>query len=595
VTAQRASSNTATRSEATWSEKLEQLATVLPDADARKLDSLRSSSGDGSGGGWRPPVPDREHERLADRVARPREDDPNAIRRVGVIGGGTAGYLAALALRAKRPWLEVTLVESSRIPVIGVGEATTPPLTAFLHHYLGIDPIDFLHRATPTWKLGIKFDWGPYPDGIMAPFDWGDNSIGVLGSMATRNDPNAYTLQSLFMLADRVPVFDVGGGQHLSLMDSLPFAYHLENRSFVRYLAELAAQRGVNHIDAEVDRVELAGDEWVKALHTKDGGKLEFDLYIDCTGFRSLLLGDALGTKYHSYADSLYTDSALTGYTPQSEAMEPYTTATTMDAGWCWTIPVPDEDHVGYVYSSSFRSDDQAADEMLRQHPDVGDLKTVRFRCGRYDKMWRGNVIALGNSYGFVEPLESSALLMLIFSIMSMMPLLPASWKEPNGSAVLNELTAQRWDGLRWFLAIHYKFNNRRDTDFWREVGASADVSGVQPLLDVFASGAPLHLRDPLTRRFVRTAAPTFYELDGVDCLLLGQGYPCELVTTEEPLEAWRARKEAADVLIHRALTQRKALEAFHADPELTKSLVYGSNSWVTKYGAEGWLRSSRA
>jgi tryptophan halogenase len=198
----------------------------------------------------------------------------------------------------------------------------------------------------------------------------------------------------------------------------------------------------VNHIDAEVDHVELAGDEWVEALHTKDGRRLEFDLYIDCTGFRSVLLGGALGTKYHSYADSLFTDSALTGYTPQSEAMEPYTTAATMDAGWCWTIPVPGEDHVGYVYSSSFRSDDRAAEEMLRRHPDVGDLKTVRFRSGRHDKMWRGNVIALGNAYGFVEPLESSALLMLAFSIMSMMPLLPASWKEPDGRTVLNDLTA---------------------------------------------------------------------------------------------------------------------------------------------------------
>lgn len=578
----------------TWSEQLARLAETLPGDEADKLAVLAEPPRNGAGG-WVPPMPDREHERLADQAPRPGRDDPHAIRRVGVIGGGTAGYLTALALRAKRPWLDVTLVESSRIPVIGVGEATTPPLTAFLHHYLGIDPIDFLHRAQPTWKLGIKFDWGPYPDGIMAPFDWGDNSIGVLGSMAAQGDPNAYTLQSLFMLADKVPVFDVGGGAHVSLMDSLPFAYHLENRSFVTYLTRLAAERGVRHLDAEIGHVELAGDEWVKTLHTKDGRQLEFDLYIDCTGFRSLLLGDALGTEYHSYADSLFTDTALTGYVGQSESMEPYTTATTMDAGWCWTIPVPGENHVGYVYSSAFRSPDQIADEMLHQHPDVDNLKTVRFRSGRHDKMWRGNVIAVGNSYGFVEPLESSALLMLVFSIMSMMPLLPASWKQPNGGAVLNELTARRWDGLRWFLAIHYKFNGRRESDFWREVRASADVSGVQPLLDVFAAGAPLHLRDPLTRRFVRATAPTFYELDGVDCMLLGQGYPCELVTTEEPPADWRARKAAADVLVSRGLTMRQGLAAFAENPELTENLVFGPSGWVTRYGAEGWLQASRA
>jgi tryptophan halogenase len=178
---------------------------------------------------------------------------------------------------------------------------------------------------------------------------------------------------------------------------------------------------------------------------------------------------------------------------------------------------------------------------------------------------------------------------------MSMMPLWPTSWKEPNACAVLNELTASRWDGLRWFLAIHYRYNTRRDTAFWREVQATTDVSGIQPLLDVFAGGAPLHLRDPLTRRFVRTAAPTFYELDGVDCMLLGQGYPCELVTTDEPLASWRARKDAADILVAQGLPQRQALEAFHAHPELTESLVYGQNSWVTGYGAEGWLRASGA
>ncbi|GAA2215296.1 hypothetical protein GCM10009850_107630 [Nonomuraea monospora] len=579
----------------TWSEKINLLAGTMPGAEAGTLSSLLPGPEVNGASMFRSRVPDRERAALSHEAPRPDPDDPHAVRRIGVIGGGTAGYLVALALRAKRPWLDVTLVESSAIPVIGVGEATTPPLLAFLHHYLGIDALDFLKRVKPTWKLGIKFDWGPYPDGIMAPFDWGANSIGVLGSMATRNDPNAYTLQSLFMLHNRVPVFRTDDGEYVSLMDDLPFAYHLENRALVTFLSEIAVERGIHHVDAQISDVRLSGEDWIESLRTTDGRSLDFDLYVDCTGFRSLLLGDALKTGFTSYADSLFTDTAVTGYTTQSEAIEPYTTAATMDAGWCWSIPVPGEDHVGYVYSSAFISGDQAADEVIRQHGTVGDIRTVRFRVGRHEKTWRGNVIALGNSYAFVEPLESSSLLMLVFTIMSMMPLLPASWKQPVPSETLNRVTANRWDGLRWFLALHYRYNRRRDTPFWREVWTSTDVSGIQPLLDVYAAGAPLHLRDPITRRLARAAAPTFYELDGVDCLLLGQNYPAELVAGTEPLEAWQARKSAADALVARALTQRQALAAFQARPELTQSLVHGPHSWVTGYGEERWLWQSGA
>jgi tryptophan halogenase len=582
-----------------WKEKIDRLGSGLGGLDAQALgDLFPPPQVDGAGvagGGWRSPIPDPEREQAVHEDRRPSEDDPRAVRRVGVIGGGTAGYLAALALRARRPWLEVTVVESSNIPVIGVGEATTPPLLAFLHHYLGIDPLDFLEKVKPTWKLGIKFDWGPYTDGIMAPFDWGSNSIGVLGSMSSTGNPNAFTLQSLFMLKNRVPVFQLDDGEYLSLMDNMPFAYHLENRNLVRYLTGLAAERGVRHVDAEITDVELSGPDWVRALRTKDGRELDFDLYLDCTGFRSLLLGGALETGFTGYTDSLFTDTALTGYAPQSEAIEPYTTATTMDAGWCWTIPVPGEDHVGYVYSSDFLNHEQATEELLRLHGRADNLRTVRFRVGRHDKTWRGNVIALGNSYAFVEPLESSSLLMLVFTVMSMMPLLPASWAEPSAREVLNVVTADRWDGLRWFLALHYRYNQRRDTPFWRAARTETDVSGIQPLLDLFACGAPLHLRDPITRRLARIAAPTFYELDGVDCLLLGQGYPCELVPSKEPLDAWKTRKTAADLLVDRGLTQRQALRAFHGSPHLTEELMFGDGSWVKGYGGERWLQQSKA
>ncbi|MBV8818815.1 MAG: tryptophan 7-halogenase [Acidobacteriaceae bacterium] len=578
-----------------WREKIEKLASAFPAGEGDSLSSLLpGKEHDSSEPRWRFPVPDRELLTRSGMQAGPNEGDPRAVCRVGVLGGGTAGYLTALALQAKVPWVNVTLIESSRIPVIGVGEATTPPILAFLHHYLGIDALDFWNKVKPTWKLGINFEWGRSPDGIMAPFDWGANSIGVLGSLATRGDANAFTLQSLFMLANRVPVFEVND-EYISMMDTMPFAYHLENRAFVIYLKDLAAERGIRHLDTEIDDVKLSGDDWIASLHTTDGQNLDFDLYVDCTGFRSLLLGKALGTPYRNYDSTLITDTAVTGYVDQSEEIEPYTTATTMDAGWCWKIPVPGEDHVGYVHSSAHITEDVVVSELQRLYPSVDNLNKVKFRAGRYEEMWRGNVIALGNSYAFVEPLESSSLLMLVFTIMSLIPLLPRTWGAPNANKVINDLTARRWDGLRWFLGIHYKYNERKHTKFWRDVRETADVSGIGALLDVFAGGAPLHLRDPLTRRFVRTVAPTFYELDGVDCLLLGQGFPAALVPAGEPIGDWTKRKEAAEALTARSLTQRQAQAAFDARPHLIRDVVNGQHSWVTGYGEQRWLQHSGA
>jgi tryptophan 7-halogenase len=521
-----------------------------------------------------------DNERPIDEAVRPRPDDPRAVRSVGVIGGGTAGYLTALALRARRPWLDVTLVESSSIPVIGVGEATVPSMLLFLHHYLGIDVHDLYRQVRPTWKLGIRFEWGPDPDGFLAPFDWGANSVGVLGSLATRDDIDAFTLLSLMMAADRAPVLDTGDGL-VSLMKYLPFAYHLDNESFVRYLSSLARERGVRYVDAKIAAVEAAGPDWIDHLQTDDGQRLEFDFYVDCTGFRSLLLGQALDTPFHSYAGSLFTDSAVTGNLPNGGHLKPYTTATTMNAGWCWNIPTHDSDHLGYVYCSAAISDDEAAAELADRFPGIGPARQVRFRSGRRRQAWRGNVMGVGNSYGFVEPLESSGLLMITLTAMALVNALPASWSDPVGREVVNVALAEKWDAIRWFLSIHYRFNTRLDTPFWRDARSQTDVSGLQPLLDVYAGGAPLRFRDPLTRAFLQSTAPTFYGLPGVDCILLGQRVPTRMLPNPEPIERWRERKAGADALVARALPQHAALAAFGAESWLNDELLSAADSWA--------------
>jgi tryptophan 7-halogenase len=552
----------------------------------------------GHGDGGVPGAPDLEalfrdgesapRDAAMDPALRPRPDDPRAVRRIGVIGGGTAGYLTALALRAKRPWLDVTLVESSGIPIIGVGEATTPSMIPFLHHYLGIDAQELYEEVQPTWKLGIRFDWGARPDGFMAPFDWGSNSVGLLGSLATRGSINSFTLQSLLMEQDRAPVFDLGDGRHMSLMKQLPFAYHLDNQRFVRFLTRLAAERGVRHLDARIERVVLDEETgWVDHLVTDGGGRVDFDFYVDCSGFRSLLLGQALGSPEVSFADSLFTDRAVTAVVPHDGAIKPYTRATTMDAGWCWTIPTRDDDHVGYVHSSRFVSVEEATAELRRLYPRAHTFRTVHFRSGRHEEAWRGNVMAIGNSYAFVEPLESSGLMMITLSILSLVSSLPGSWSQPCPRQVVNAALAKKWDEIRWFLALHYRFNTRKDTPFWSACRRDTDVSGLEPLLEVFRGGAPLRFRDPVVRSFLESTAPTFYGLEGVDCLLLGQGHPARLLPMTEPVEAWRERERAARVLVSRAVDPATALAAFDGDARLNTQLLEDEDSWVVRTGTD--------
>jgi tryptophan halogenase len=520
-------------------------------------------------------------ERTADTLPRPRVDDPQAIRRVGVLGGGTAGYLTALALRAKRPWLEVTLVETPTVPIIGVGESTTPSMVTFLHHYLGIDPAELYRRVGPTWKQGIRFDWGPDPDGFVAPFDWDTNSIGMRGSIAAQGDINAASLQALLMKADRTPVFDLGEGRHLSLMKYLPFAYHLDNARFVTYLTELALERGVQHLNARIAEVVRSADDWVDHLRMTDGQQLSFDMYVDCTGFPSVLLGKGLATPYQSFSSSLFTDSAVTGNVDHGGHLRPYTTAITMDAGWCWNIPTRESNHLGYVYSSAMMSDDAAAQELARRFPGVSEPRQVRFRVGRHEQIWRGNVMGVGNSYAFVEPLESSGLLMITWAILALVSTLPASWADPRPHALVNAALAGRWDAVRWFLAVHYRFNTRLDTPFWKEARERTDVAGMQPLLDVYAAGAPLRFRDKVTLAFAQSSAPTFYGIAGIDTILMGQKVPARLVAPAEPLEHWRRRKAGADALVRRALPQADALAAFENVPRLQQELLGDADSWA--------------
>lgn len=529
------------------------------------------------------------HELLAREASRPKAESCPGVRKVGILGGGTAGWFTALALRAQLPWLDVTVIESKGIPIIGVGEATVPSLVAFLHHYLKLDILELTREVQPTWKQGIRFEWGlPGDYAFQAPFDWEVNGIGMLGSMAETGSVNRFTVEALLMTRNVTPVIRTGR-ELQSFLPMFPFAYHLDNERLVRYLEKTARARGVHHLDRKI--VDAAvnegtlGDEDPEIAHlvTEEGEKLAFDLYVDCSGFRSYLLGGKLGTQFNSYASSLYTDTAVTFNVPHGGKIKPYTTARTMDNGWCWDIPMVESDHLGYVHSSSYCSQDEALAEARRTWPNLTNERVVKFRSGRHDRLWVGNVYAVGNAYAFVEPLESTGLLMAMRSITSLVRAFPISRDRAIVKRFTNETVGRDWDRLRWFLSVHYKFNQRLDTRFWQDVRANADVSGLQTALDLFKSCGPLSLLPRAIRTSLTEATGIFfYGLAGLDNILLGQKVPYPNLE-REPADAWKERLATGMEFARRALPQAEALKTTWERPEWLKQLVEHPSSWVVQ------------
>lgn len=507
--------------------------------------------------------------------ARALPPDPEGlVRTVGILGGGTAGYLAALALRRKLPHLAVSLIESSDVPIIGVGEATTPLMPQFLHVDLGLDPHRLFREVRPTLKLGIRFLWGEretgdfhYPFGpvhVLEPVVYGDGL----------RDLKDCSLQSLMMATGTVPVYAQGSGRAgWSSRLGTAAAYHLDNERFVAYLQSRAALAGVQRIDATVTHVEKSADgEEVRALVTADGRRLSFDLYLDCSGFRSLLLEQSLASPWIGFEGSLWTDRAVVAPVPHGGNVRPYTTAESLSCGWCWNTPQEDVDHRGYVFASAFQTPEEAEAEMRRANPGMGAARLVRFRAGRHAHFWKGNVVALGNAYGFVEPLESTALHMLIRQIGLLVRSFPVRRDERGIQALLNRKVGSWWDYLRWFLAIHYKFNRRVDSPFWRACRADVDVSSHAELLAAFKERGPLSY-DPASQSAFDYPDP-LWGPEGIDSLLLGQGVPARLPRPALDRAAWEERRRLARETAAAAVRHGAALELLREHPELLESFV---------------------
>jgi len=450
---------------------------------------------------------------------------------------------------------------------------------------LGFDVEEFYRKVLPTWKLGIKFVWGPPgKGGFNYPFDRGP----LLESHLYEGHGRNFSLSSSLMTADLGLLLEVSG-EHVSLLPRQPFGYHLDNRRFVAYLREKALERRVHVSDLEIVDAVLAPDgESIDRLVTSDGATLKYDFYVDCTGFRSLLIEKALRSKYVSYSESLYTDSAVVANAPHSGHIKPYTTAETMNSGWCWNIPQVDEDLLGYVFSSAFCSADEAEAELREKNPGAHDLWSLKFRSGRHEEFIKGNVAAVGNSYGFVEPLESTAIFVICREALLLARHFEAIRSNPSVTHSLNTLLGSIWDYIRWFLSIHYRFNDRITTPFWRECRAGVVIDGAAPILSLFRQAAPLTYREGVTSF---AGGPNF-DAFGYDALLFGQGVPAHYLSPRHSRDEYLEHLGQIQILVTRAMRQDKALDVLLNEKPWLLHETLAAEGWVPRL-AEAMLVNS--
>lgn len=392
--------------------------------------------------------------------------------RIVVLGGGTAGWMTAAALATGLRNTVVELVESEDIGTVGVGEATFPSIRAY-HQILGISEADFLRATNGTFKLGIKFrDWRVRGEDYYHTFGnfgqldgsdalWGQYRRHVnagLGSFGEQCLPTVMAINDRFCAP----------GQDAAAFN---YAYHFDANLYARFLRDLAMARGVRRTEGKVVDVTRKAGGGVAALKLDDGRDVKADLFIDCSGFASLLLGRTLEEPFVDFSRWLPVDRAWAcPSAPVGEDLTPYTRATALTAGWAWRIPLQDRIGNGHVFSTRFIDEDAAREELLRQieGEPLAEPRLLRFTTGHRARFWSHNVVGIGLSTGFLEPLESTSIYLVQAGIGRLMPLLQRGGAMPPEAVEdYNTGLVRQFERIRDFILMHYCLTARRDTPFW--------------------------------------------------------------------------------------------------------------------------------
>lgn len=445
-----------------------------------------------------------------------------AIRKVVIVGGGTAGWMCAAALSRvlNLQQVAVTLVESDEIRTIGVGEATIPTLRDF-NRLLGIDEADFIRKTQGTFKLGIEFSgWGKPDESYIHPF----GSFGLdrpevrfhqmwLKLRALEEGAGDISDYNLSLVAARLNRFSPPGNK--GLLTTLRHAYHLDANLYGLYLREYAEARGVSRLQGTIRGVTQDDDGFVNSVVLSDGHHLDGELFIDCSGFRALLIEDALKVGYVNWSQWLPCDSAIAVPSESTGPLRPYTCAMADEAGWRWRIPLQHRMGNGYVYSSAYLDDEAAQQRLLvtLEGRPLAEPRQIKFTAGHRCKLWEKNVVAIGLSGGFLEPLESTSIHLIQMGIARLLLLFPDKDFKPALSEEFNRLSLLEYEQIRDFIILHYKATRRDDSAFWRYCRDMKIPDSLQQKFDLFRAGG----------RIIRFKDELFSENSWL-AVMLGQG-----------------------------------------------------------------------
>jgi tryptophan 7-halogenase len=445
--------------------------------------------------------------------------------RIVVLGGGTAGWMSAAALaKLLGPLVEVQLVESEDIGIVGVGEATLPHIRGFVER-LGIDEAAFMKATHATYKLGIDFrDFGRIGESYVHPFgSFGEEVAGVgfhhywleLARQGRAAPIGSYSLAVEAALANkfRPPAEDQ------SLASTYGYAYQFDATLFGPFMREFGLGIGVKRTEGKVVEVRqdpANGD--VTTLVLDDGREIAGDLFLDCSGFRSLILGGTLGEEWEDWSRWLPCDrAAAMPCTHTTDEIEPYTRVIGMPAGWRWRIPLQHRIGNGYVFSSAFISEDEACSAIAgaADGEALADPRVLRFRAGRRKRSWSNNVIAVGLASGFLEPLESTSIYLAQMAITYLVELFPAGGLiDPRDRDEFNRLVDMEYDRVRDFLILHYHATTRDDSEFWNHVRTMDVPDTLKGKMELWRE----------TGRVERYADGLFYDASWI-AVYVGQGF----------------------------------------------------------------------
>ncbi len=400
------------------------------------------------------------------------------IKNLVIVGGGTAGWMTAAALSKRLGGrVAITLVESEAIGTVGVGEATVPHLR-FFNEMLGINEHAFMQATNATYKLGIEFvNWGQTGESYIHPF-------GLFGASMEEVPFHQYWLKAkqLGLVKDEIEDYAIGAvlarKQKFSYPDTNPanilskfgYAFHIDANRYASFLREYSEKLGVKRIEGLVRDIPCDETGHVQEVVLEDGNVIQGDFFVDCSGFRALLIEKTLKTGFEDWSHWLVCDRAIAQPTASASDPLPYTKASAQDCGWQWKIPLQHRVGNGLVYSSRFANDEQAL-ELFSQNIDgeaLADPNFLRFTSGRRKKTWNKNCVAIGLSSGFLEPLESTSIYLIQIAIMKLVEFFPIDFRDEISANEFNRDIGIEYERIRDFLILHYHVTRRNDSEFWQ-------------------------------------------------------------------------------------------------------------------------------